>query len=109
MFLLQTETTSKALSDTKDRAQAAATWAMSIVHFLLLKTMIDHGQDSKYFIPGIVMISIAIALQIIVGVIASRVSIIDKFFKTFNDHLAEEEKCWRNCIRCKDEDIERKE
>ena len=53
------------------------------------------------------MISIAIALQIIVGVIALRVSIIDKFFKTFNDHLVEEEKCWRNCIRFKDDYIER--
>ena len=78
---------------------------MSIVHFLLLKTVIDEAKDSKYFIPGILMISIAIVLQVTVGFLALRVNLLNKFYKKFNDHLGDEDHCLKACR--KDEDVEK--
>ena len=100
---MQAETSAQSLSETKDKAQAAATWGMSILNIALLKSVIENGKSSTYYIPGIIIIIIAIVLQVIVGALALRVAIANRFYKRFNDHLSDENNC---CCRKNGEEIE---
>ena len=74
----------------KDRAQAAATWAMSVVHVTLFRTVLDKGPNSKYFWPTIILISIAIVLQIIAGILTLLVANVKKVYRVLNEPVGGE-------------------
>ena len=65
---------------------------MSIVHISLLKVIIDSNMDTAYYILGIVLVSTAIVLQIVVGILALIVTNIDRYYSKFNDSVTNERK-----------------
>ena len=90
--MLQLESGHQMLVGAKDKAQAAATWAMSIVHIAVLKLVIDYGKKLPYYIPVLVLVCLAIALQVTAGVLTLIVINIEMFYKQFGDFITDESK-----------------
>ena len=74
-FLLQTQKHHDGLTQSKDKAQFAATTAMSVVNVALLRDIIGQGPGKNdYYYFSVVLISLAIFLQFLAGILTLVVS-----------------------------------
>ena len=87
----------QSLSDSKDIAQAAATWAMSIVHLTLLNTLIQQTETGGLYKLSLFLVVSVITLQIIVGMLTLIVANKDTFFKRLHSKMSDEDGCNRVC------------
>ena len=75
---------------------------MSVVHVTLLKAVLNAGPETPYYIVNVCLISIAICLQVIVGILALIMSHIHKFHASsaYKERSCEERCCWscRSCL-----------
>ena len=84
------------LTSAKDRAQLSSASAMSILDVGVLGEVIKRGSSYSMYVPLLVMISLALFLQITVGVISLRISNMKKFYSRFGS--ARRRRCGR--VRC---------
>lgn len=71
------------LTHAKDRAQMSAASAMSILDVGVLADVIKRGSANSMYIPLLVMVSLAMLLQIVVGGLSIKVSDMKTYYNTF--------------------------
>lgn len=86
LAIKQKEEKTDSLVQAKDRGQATATAAMSIVNISLLKEVIDKGPGYNWYTVMLSLISLSLALQILVGLISIFTINTKSYYESFRNH-----------------------
>ena len=90
-----------AIEQGKERGQITASAAMSVVSVAMLRTVLDSSTDDKYYKWRLGLISSALILQVICGLLSLYVAFLRNYYSKFQDDFLKD--CFKSCcnLRCR--------